>query len=177
LLTLGLNSLGGLLEVYLRIQKWSVTFVAVSLGRFTFNAAVNVTLLAFFGMGIAGVLIGNLVTAVLATGVVFILFAHHRGCIRIGLTTARRLWAYGIPLIAAGLMGPAMSQSDRYFLRSSVGLTDVGIYSVAFALGQGVSTLISMPFQMSWGPVRFEIAGRSDSRKTYVEVFHYFMTG
>src|SRR5262249_9424762 len=75
-----------------------------------------------------------------------------------------------------GLLAFAMNRSDRYFLRASADMTEVGIYSLAVALGQGVNTLVLMPFLMSWEAVKFEIADRPDSRKVDADVFHYSMT-
>jgi O-antigen/teichoic acid export membrane protein len=174
--TLWVNSLGALLDAYLQVQKWSGLFVIFSVGRFILNAGLNVLLLAVFEMGAVGVLFGNLMTALLVTSAVFAIFAWHSGSYRVSSKTARALLAFGMPLVLTGLLQVALSQSDRFFLRAYLSLGDVGIYSLAWALGQGVNTCIFLPFAMTWGPVKFEIASREDSRQIYTNVFQTFIT-
>jgi O-antigen/teichoic acid export membrane protein len=173
--TLGLNSVAVLLEGYLRARGWAGTFFLISVGRFVFNGTLNVALLALFQMGVAGILIGNLATGVVVTAVLLALFGRHCGRYRFSPARGRELWAYGLPLVATGMMALLMSQADRYFLRAYGSLSDAGLYALAWALGQGINTLILLPFSMSWDPVKFQIATRPNARKVYADVFQVFM--
>jgi len=89
----------------------------------------------------------------------------------------KRLWRFGAPLIITGLLSAVMHQGNRYFLRVFVDLDQVGLFSLAYMLGQGVNSLLLMPFKMIWGVVIYEIADQPDAKLIYVRVFEYFMYG
>lgn len=174
--TLGLTALEQLLQVHLRVYKRSGLLVAVSLGRLLLNIALNLLFLIRFGLGVAAILTGNLLAAGVSCLVLLTLFAGQRG--RPGLERALvgRLFAYGGPLIVTALLAVAMHQADRYLLRVLLDLGEVGIYSVAYAIGQGINTLILTPFSQIWYVAVYEVRREPGARRIYVEVFRAFFS-
>ena len=177
LATVWLACVGQLPETYLRVRKWSGLSVVLSLVRLLLNIGLNVTLLWAFGLGIEGVLIGNLITGLILTFVLCGIQMKHERPITVDRVVLRKLLAFGAPLIATAVLSMVMHQADRYLLRVYLDLDQVGVYSLAYQIGQGVNTLCLMPFAAIWGTVIYEIAKQPDHRKVYARVFEYFVYG
>jgi O-antigen/teichoic acid export membrane protein len=162
-------------DQYMRIRKWSWLTVAVSLGGLIFNIALNIYFVAALGMGVAGVLWGNLTTGIV-TGVVRIVFmARATGWPTFRWPVAEQLWRFGSPMVVAGLLALVMHQADRYVLRLFRDLGEVGLYSLAYTVGQGVYGVFTIPFQAIWGVVVYEIAKQPDAKRAYARIFQYYM--
>lgn len=168
---------GTLLELgnaYLRIQKWSRLFLMLSLGRLVGNVALNVYLLVGLRLGIAAILIGNLVSVAMHAAIVLGCFASSRGRYRFSRSLAARLVRFGGPLVGTSLLALIIHQADRLLLQAHLGMDQVGIYALAYAIGQGVCTLILAPFQFIWGVVIYEIAERPGKEQVYTRIFWHF---
>jgi O-antigen/teichoic acid export membrane protein len=84
---------------------------------------------------------------------------------------------FGLPLMAVALLSLAMHQLDRYVLLAFVSLNAIGIYSLAYQIGQGVNSLVLVPFSQIWSVVVFEIARLPDAKRVFVEIFSTFVRG
>ena len=175
LITLSFVSLEQFLQAHLRVQRRSRLLVGLGLGRLAVNAALNLYLLVGAGLGVEAVLWGNLGTGVLAAGVFFAIFARERGAWSFDRQLVASLAAYGGPLVLTSLMAVGMHQADRYLLRVLLDLASVGLYSVAYAIGHGINTLILSPFSQIWYVVIYEVEGDEESRVFYVEAFRLFV--
>lgn len=165
------------LLVYLRVRKWSVWFVAVSVGRLLVNIALNVYLLVGLDLGIAGVLLGNLIAGALGATVLLILLVGSRGRYVYDARVGAQMWRFGWPLLITGLLSVVMHQADRYYLRLFHNLHEVGIYSLAYQVGQGVNALFLIPFSAIWSVQIYEIADQPQANASYTSVFRYFVYG
>ncbi len=177
LATLALGTLEQLFQAHLRVYKQSTLFVVVSLGRLVLNVALNLWFLIALGLGVEAMLLGNLLTAVVATGALFAVFLKRRGGVRLRLDLSRELFSYGTPLVVASLLATAMHQLDRYLLRTMLDLGDVGVYAVAYAIGQGINTLVLQPFSQIWYVVIYELDGKAELEAAVSSVFRYFFSG
>lgn len=162
---------------YLRVQKWSGLVVGLSLVRLLLNIAINVYFLVVLGLGVAGLLWGNLIASVVTMAAMWGVFAMSEGRYRFDWPLARALWRYGAPLIVTSLLALIMHDADRYLLRLFLDLHDVGVYSLAYNIGHSVEAMCVMPFASIWGVVVFEIAARPDAKQVYAQVFEYFVFG
>lgn len=176
LATLGLTTIEQLLQAHLRVYKQSELFVALSLGRLGLNVVLNLWLLIGRDMGVAAILWGNLITAAVSTAWLFVVFVRRRGPVELRTDRVGELAAYGTPLVVASLLAVAMHQLDRYFLRVFLELGEVGTYSVAYAIGQGLNTLVLQPFSQIWYVVIYEIEGQPDFEQVLRSVFRYFFS-
>ncbi len=165
--------LGQLPDAYLRVRKWSGCVVGVQVLHLALNITFNVSLLVA-GWGILAVLVGNLATNVVMSLVRLALMAFSRGGYRFDTGTARKLLKFGALLAVTSLFSLGMHQADRYFLRAYLDIGDVGIYSVAYSIGQAVTTVFLMSFGSIWNVVVYEIADRPDAKQVYSFVFEYF---
>ncbi len=165
------------LQAHLRALKESGLLVGVSLARLVLNVAINVALMAVWQMGLAGLLWGNLATAWVVCAIYLALFIRSRGPLVVDRRLVRGYWSFGWPLIATGLLSTVMHQADRYILRFYVDFEQVGIYSIAYQIGQGVNTLVLVPFFSIWGVLVYEIASAPHSKRVYADAFKYFTYG
>jgi O-antigen/teichoic acid export membrane protein len=177
LVTLWFGTMLYVLESHFRVQKASTMLVVVNLLRLLANIAINVLLVVVWGLGVTGVLIGNLAAAVLAFAIQLVMFIRARGAPKMDAALIRPYWSFGWPIVAYGMMSAAMHEADRYLLRLFVDLGQVGLYSVAYQIGQGVNTLVITPFVTIWSVLIYEVAKQPDARQTYARVFKLFVYG
>jgi O-antigen/teichoic acid export membrane protein len=174
--TLWFEGIGNLLLTHLQIVKRSLAFVSVSFGRLLLNATLNVTFLVWGGMRADGILTGNLISSVATCGLLLVLFVPQRGPYTFRVNIFRALAGFAWPMVVTGLLSLLMHQADRYLLRHYVDLDQVGIYSLAYQLGQGINTLILMPFASIWNVLQFEVAEQAHANQVYHRVFRSFST-
>jgi O-antigen/teichoic acid export membrane protein len=175
LITVWFEAVGQVLDSYLRVRKWSTTYVGSSFLCLLLNIALNVYFLGPLGLGVAGLLWGNLITTGLWRIFGLAVFLYSGSWHGLDWLLGSRLIRFGSPLIVTALMSLIMHQADRYLLHLFVGLDQVGIYSLAYSIGQAVNTLYFLPFISIWGVVIYEIAEQKHAKKIYAQVFQYFV--
>jgi len=175
LMTMWLNVIGQFLDGYLRVRKWSGFSVGVNLFCLMLNISLNLFFLAVWQLGITGILTGNLITGVVGTLIRFGIFVGNQKFRAFDSVILEKLLKFGAPLVLTGLLASLMHQLDRYLLRLFLDMDQVGIYSVAYTIGQGVNTLCLLPFHMIWSVLMFEIAKHENAKQIYVQVFQYFV--
>lgn len=175
LATIWFGILSNISTAYLRVRKWSWLSVNLSLASLVLNVALNVYFLAVSKWGIVGVLAGNLITLMVMSVVRLGIFVRACGRFRFDGPLAGHLLRFGGPLVLTLLCATAMHQADRYLLRLFVDLEQVGLYALAYAMGQGLNSLVLIPFSTIWGVVIYDIAKGPNAKDTYVRVFEYFV--
>lgn len=170
-----MGAVGILPDSYLRVQKKSTLTVIINILCLLLNIGLNVYLLVAWKLGVLGILLGNFITAIIRTfSFLSLFFIYLRPyCFHKQLATA--LLKFGTPLVITGLLFLVPFQADRYFLRIFYGMAEVGTYSLACAVGQGIYSLCLLPFTSIWNVVVFEIAKKPDKKLVYVGVFQYFV--
>ena len=177
IVTLCFTVTGMVLEAYLRVMKWSGTFVLISLARLFLNIGLNVWLIVGWRMGVEGLLTGNLLANGLYSAVLFAVFARTRGrfCVdrKIGVEMVR----FATPMVVMALATMMMHEADRYFLRIWKDIEAVGVYSLAHKIGFAVNTLCLLPFLSIWNVSIYEIERLPDARQMFAKVFRWFVPG
>ena len=175
--TLWMNTVSELLETWLRVKKRSGTFVVLSMSRLLLNIGLNVWFLVGLELGVGGLLTGNVIAATVNTALLLMLFVRSQSRFAFDKAVLRTLLCFGSPLIIQAFLSLMMHEADRYLLRAYASLDQVGIYSLAYKVGQAVNTLCMIPFGAIWGVVLYEIAQQPDSKNTYAQVFKYYVYG
>jgi O-antigen/teichoic acid export membrane protein len=177
LATLWIGAVAGVFDANFRARKASTLVVSIGLVKLLVSIVLNVSLLAIWRMGVAGILWGNLISASVVLAIQYRRFTLSHKRILVSWTLARGYWQFGWPLVVFGLFSTAMHEADRYVLRLFASLHDVGVYSVAYQIGQSVNTLITVPFTSIWSVVIYEVGKQPDARVVYARVFKYFVFG
>jgi O-antigen/teichoic acid export membrane protein len=87
----------------------------------------------------------------------------------------RRMLAYGLPLVPAGLSGWILTLADRYFLQFLSTPQELGLYSLGYRFGMVISALIVAPFAAAWVPFAFSIFKQENAKQVYSRAFTYFV--
>ena len=158
-LTLASLFLSSFIEIplaYLRARQASGRVVIVGLARLALGLTLNILFLAVLRLGVAGVLYSGIITSALAAAYLATLTIRETGLV-FSPSIARRLLAYGAPIVAADLGSFILHYSDRYFLRAYDSLATVGLYSLAYKFAMLLSVFIATPFAQIWAPKVLEI--------------------
>jgi O-antigen/teichoic acid export membrane protein len=160
--------------LYLRVRKWSWSAVILALITLIINVLLNIYFLTH-GWGIKGILAGNLITLIGMSVVRLSIVMRYCGPFRFDNAIGWQMLRFGAPIMVIALLGTAMQQSDRYLLRKYVDLHSVGMYYLAYQLGQGLNSLVLAPFSMIWATVMFDIAREPDAKATFARIFEYYV--
>jgi O-antigen/teichoic acid export membrane protein len=162
-------------QVYLRLLYRSTLVISISLTSLVVGVTLNVVFIAYWKLGILGVLYSSLITRLLV-GVPLAGWILARNGLRISLPTAVSLLRYSLPLLPSMIGTVITNYSDRYFIRHFVSIADAGLYGLAMKIGTSVHYLITSPFIMVFLPRRFEVARGVDGRRVLADVFHSFLS-
>jgi O-antigen/teichoic acid export membrane protein len=119
-----------------------------------------VALLVVAGFGVAGVLAGGALVAVLAA-LLLLLRQVRRTGIAFAPSGWGRLLAYGVPLVGSGLAGFALGTADRWVLAVHVPPETLGHYALAAKIAL-VAAFLTQPFELWWYPQRQRVLAAPD---------------
>lgn len=156
LVSLFASSLIELPVAYLRAQQLSRQAVLVGVARLSLSLGLNILLVVFLGMGVAGVLYSTIITSSLV-GLSLTAATLRQVGLRPRASVVKQLVRYGLPMIAWLLGGLVIHYSDRYFLRAYDTLANIGIYSVACRFAMLLPIFVAAPFMQIWGAKTLEI--------------------
>lgn len=174
ILTLWFGVIGMILDTYLRVRKWSGLFVAVSMCRLVLNIGLNIWLIVGCGLGVEGLLIGNLTATIAHTAALFVIYVRSRGGYAVDRMIGREMFRFAAPLVITAVTSMMMHEADRYLLRIWVSMDEVGIYSLAHKIGFAVNTLCLLPFMSIWHVAIYDIERMPDARDFFRKVFGWF---
>jgi O-antigen/teichoic acid export membrane protein len=81
---------------------------------------------------------------------------------------------YSFPLVWSGIGLVIVNFGDRAFLRHVVGLSEIGIYALAYKFGLIVN-IVQSPFELYWRAQAFAILKRGNAAKLYAETCTYLI--
>ncbi|HSM06827.1 MAG TPA: oligosaccharide flippase family protein [Longimicrobiales bacterium] len=164
---------GGVMGVsmgYLRLKGRAATFVSLGLVKALIQLIVVMILLGGLGWDLTGVFVGTLVANTIVGGGVVAYLIKSAG-IGFQAKAARDLIRFGLPLVVTQVATFFTTFGDRYFLQNAVGEAAVGIYALAYSFGFLLFQLGYSSFDQVWGPMRFEVANRTDREVVLQRVF------
>lgn len=141
---------------FLRARQESTHVVAVSIARLVLGLSLNILFVVVLRLGVAGVLYST-IGASAASGAYLLFVTVRDAGVRFSVPIARKLIAYGVPIVAANLGSFVLHYSDRYLLRAYGSLEEVGLYSLAYKFAMLLSLFIATPFAQIWAPKALEI--------------------
>ncbi len=151
---------------FLRADRRARVFAAVAFFRAIFGTLLIVLFVVVFGFGVAGVLLGSAISAIVSFTIGVAVLA--RGT-WVRPTIDRALWRYmlffSLPLVPASIAGWSLSVSDRYIIGAVDGFRAVGVYSVGYTIGLVMNALVIQPFGLAWGAAFWEFAREEQGRR------------
>jgi O-antigen/teichoic acid export membrane protein len=156
-LTVLLEPLTVLPLALLQARFESVGFVLATLGQFLLRVALTVVLVAWAGLGVAGVLAATALTSVLVgLGLSAREITRHAAWPEWRYVVS--LLRFALPFLPGGLCFFVLHYGDRFLLVAWHGEEAVGVYGVGYKLALAVSMFSLAPLHMVWGARMYRAA-------------------
>jgi len=166
-----LNSIG---YNYIKANKQSLKFVGLSFTKMVMTIGLNIYFVCVMKIGVVGILISNLIAAIVMTLVLIPPLVTRVG-IRFSAAKFWEMLRFGLPLIPSQFGAFIVHLSDRFFIKEYVSIADAGIYSLGYRFGTLPGTFISDPFNQIFQPRRLEVCKQEDSEYVFGRIFTYFL--
>ena len=170
---------GTVLLQVLRAANKATPFAIISIGVTLLGTAASVYLVAVPRLGSYGILLGMVI------GNVLMLPFSLRMVAREGSLSPRKFspdilkqyLSFGMPLVPAAISSWLLVLADRYIIEFTRTTAEVGLYSVAYGLGEKIMQLITLPLIIAMGPVMiqtFERQGQALAQRVQTQMTRYF---
>ena len=156
-------------------------FVAYNLGTFVVASLASVLLIVVLRLGVAGVLIGQLIGAVLIFGVA-IGILKSLGAWSFSRTVLGSALRFGLPLVPHALSNWVLRLSDRWLIALLIGLpvvqvqAAIGVYSFGYQIASVISIIV-ISFNFAWSPYFFRIGDRPSAPILYRHITTLVIAG
>lgn len=158
----------------LRIEQKSVLYVTISVSKLILTLSLNILFIVKYDMGVMGILISGLISAIVA-GIVLMIYILRQVKLTYSFDILKEMLKYSLPLMWSWFGMFVLNYGDRFLLQRLTDLANVGIYSLAYKFGILPNVIILSPFLMIWAPKRFDLIKEPDARNIYSVIFTYFM--
>ncbi len=169
------NALFYLMQNHLRWCLQVREFAIVGVIYSALVAAISIYLVAVLKIGVKGILIGQLVSGLLAL-ILSIYFSTKKVPIslKFDIPSLKEMLIFSIPLVFSSLAVYINTFVDRWFINSMLDLKDVGIYSVALRIAL-IPGLIVYSFQMALTPLIYHHYREEGTPYSIARLFNYFL--
>ena len=140
----------------MQIQQRAGLFLVATTSRLILQIGLNLFFLLALEWGPRGVLVSTFISNI-ALGIPLSIWMLRRSGFRFDWPAARDIQRFGIPLQFAAAAMFILAFGDRFFLQEWRGLSEVGIYSLAYQFGFLLSGVGSTAFLQAWNPQRFQL--------------------
>lgn len=148
-------------------------FAICSITSTVFGVTLSLLFVAHFGLGVAGLLLGQTVGMLLA-----MLLALYFGKAYFAWTfnggQLAKMLKYSLPLVPGALAFYLMQYVDRYALNHFVGITEVGLYGIGARVAMLINLFLS-GFQGAWTPVVMSSYREPGAKQHFKTVFNYYL--
>lgn len=84
---------------------------------------------------------------------------------------------YGAQIVLSSLLGYAYGSLDKFVIKETLSVADVGIYSLGYRIGCLYQILIYLPFVLVWSPLRMEYRKSPDNVFFIKKIASYYTMG
>jgi O-antigen/teichoic acid export membrane protein len=144
-------------SVSMIINQQSILYSVVNLVRLVVGLFLNIWLVLILEVGLVGIFITSLVTAVCASGAFLVVALKEHG-IGYDKQIASRLLRLHLPLLPGDVISFISRQSEVYLVRFIIDLRSVGILEMAYKFPPLLNLFIAIPFSRAWRSKAIEIA-------------------
>ena len=172
--TLRLLALNGFLQAFLcvphsllRIRNQPARFARWTVGGGLGATAGRLLLVVGFRMSVFGIMLADLLTSIVL--VVGLSRVVERPIGRFSWQRAREMLGFSLPLIPTALLQQVTMMSDRFFLRLSRPLSDIGIYQLGGTIAN-VLRIYPEAFRRAWMPFAFERMDQPNAPQQFAQL-------
>lgn len=171
-ISLAVQSIYSFFTDLIRFEKRPWIFTWVSASNLLINIGLNIYFILILKKGVWGAIMASVISygAMAAFTITYVL---KRYGAHFSFRWAKRILAYGSPLIGTAFAVWILTTTDRYFLAHYRSIADIGIYAVGGKLASFLG-LVSGALQMAWGPYAMDIQYETNAKKIYAKVFFIY---
>ena len=89
--------------------------------------------------------------------------------------SARQILVFSLPIGLSTIPTTIVLSADRYFIAHLSTIHDLGVYTLAYKLGNVVQSFLVMPFMLAWGPFVFSKEHEDGAKETFRDIVKYFV--
>ncbi len=171
-ISLAVQSVYSFFTDLIRFEKRPWVFTLVSVSNLLVNIGLNIYFILILKKGVWGAIMASVISYGLMAGFT-IYYVFKRYGFHFSGTWAKKILAYGSPLIGTAFAVWILTTTDRYFLAHYRNIADIGIYAVGFKLASFLG-LVSGALQMAWSPYAMDIQYEPNAKKIYAKVFFIY---
>ncbi|NOS86135.1 MAG: oligosaccharide flippase family protein [Ignavibacteria bacterium] len=171
-ISLAVQSVYSFFTDLIRFEKRPWIFTWVSVSNLLVNVGLNIYFILILRKGVWGAIMASVISyGLMAAFTIFYVFKRYG--IHFSSSWAKKILAYGSPLIGTAFAVWILTTTDRYFLAHYRNIADIGIYAVGFKLASFLG-LVSGALQMAWAPYAMDIQYEPNAKKIYAKVFFIY---
>lgn len=166
--------------VLIRLTNWLVEEKSLQYGLFQvlltlLDFGLTLVLLLKFSFDYEARLIGKVATSILMGFIGFLLLYRNRKFLfAFSKTYSKKILTFSLPLVPHIIGNLIINASDRIFLAKMAGLSEMGIYSLGYQIGQ-VVIIIGLSFNRAWQPWLFKSLNlKQHSKNLEIIKYSYF---
>lgn len=173
-LNIGLQMLSTYTLTYLRMRQKSITYIILTVIRFTLVLALNIYFVAYRHMGVEGILLSQLIGNVFLF-LYTLVFIVKEFNFKFDRPVFKEMMIYGFPLIFATLSVQLLRLSDKYIIFFMMDATQTGIYNLGYKIASIVNVLIIHSFQLGFLPIAYGMIGKPGAKRFYSKMLTYYV--
>ncbi|MAW21414.1 MAG: polysaccharide biosynthesis protein [Flavobacteriales bacterium] len=173
---IGLDAVSSISFARLREEEKAIKFASIKLINILVNIGLNLYFIVVRGLGIEYIFVANLISSIIT----ILLFTPEMLMSKLYFDKVlwRKMIAYSLPLLIAGLAGMINETIDRILLKKLLDNTqnvasEIGLYGAFYKLSI-IMLLFIQTFRFAAEPFFFSHHKEKDDRKVYADVMKYF---
>jgi O-antigen/teichoic acid export membrane protein len=157
-----------------RAREEPTRYALVTVSQVVISIALNILFVIVLHKGVLGILEATLIAAAILYLSLIVTLIKRAG-FSFSRDELKRMLAFGLPLVPAGLSAWILTLADRYFLQFLSTPEQLGLYSLGYKFGLVISGLLVAPFLTAWAPFAFSIFKEKTAKQVYSRAFTYFV--
>ncbi len=154
--------------IALQVREKAAQYLSFSLTILVVRVVPVIWFVVYANEGAVGMLKGTMIGNLLAL-LLLIPLTLSQVVLRFNFRILKNTLAYCLPLVPLVLSSWIVNMSDRIFIERYFGTYDVGIYSLAYKIGQLVQ-FVSLSILMAYNPVFYKVANSEDESKAKIKL-------
>jgi O-antigen/teichoic acid export membrane protein len=157
-----------------RAQRKFGRFAGFNITAAVLQMLLIIWLVAFLHYGLWGIIVGQFLAAVALN---CLLLFSIRSSWKPALLTqeVKKLLSYGIPLVPGAVFYILMTTGSLYFVQTTQGLEEVGVFNLAIRIASVFTILVVSPFQLIWPPMMFSVEKSDYAEQFYTNILIYVL--
>ena len=164
------------LTLLLRYKKKSFFYLIVTLTGLCLNFIITISVLMFSEIKVCAPFIGLVCSNTIL--LLALLFNSKKDLtLNVSKETYKIGLVFGAQIVLSSLLGYAYGSLDKFVIKETLSVADVGIYSLGYRIGCLYQILIYLPFVLVWAPLRMEYRKSPDNAFFIKKIASYYTMG